>query len=89
MADADDFDRILGQSGLISLALNGTSRPVGIDRLPSGLITVSPGGAAMGYYRVVPATDLSAGVIWSSADFRVSPAFFVFPSIEEAGPRSP
>ena len=53
MLDADDFDRILGRSGLISLSLNGTSGPVGIDRLSSGLITVSPGGAAAGHYRVV------------------------------------
>jgi WD40 repeat protein len=53
MRDADDFDRILCRSRLISLALNGTSRPVGIDRLSSGLITVSPGGAATGHYHVI------------------------------------
>ena len=53
LRDADDFDRILGRSGLISLALNGTSRPVGIDRLSSGLITLSPGGAVTGHYHLV------------------------------------
>jgi WD40 repeat protein len=51
--DAHDLDQILGRSGLINLALNGTSRPIGIDRLPSGLITVSPGGVAAGHYHLV------------------------------------
>jgi WD40 repeat protein len=53
MRDAGDLDRLLGRSGLVNLALNGTSRPVGIDRLSSGLITVSPGGAAGGHYHIV------------------------------------
>ena len=53
LRDADDLDRILGRNGLINLALNGTSRPVGIDHLSSGLVTVSPGGAATGHYHLV------------------------------------
>ncbi|MGH3248919.1 MAG: trypsin-like peptidase domain-containing protein [Trebonia sp.] len=53
LRDADDLDQILGRSGLISLALNGTSRHVGINRLSSGLITVSPGGAATGHYQLI------------------------------------
>ena len=55
LRDADDFDRILGRSGLISLALSGTSRDGGITRLSSGLVTVSSGGAATGHYRLVTA----------------------------------
>ncbi|MGD0068495.1 MAG: serine protease, partial [Streptosporangiaceae bacterium] len=55
LRDADDFDRILGRSGLIGLALNGTSRPAGIDRLSSGLITLSPGGVVTGHYHLVTA----------------------------------
>jgi WD40 repeat protein len=53
LRDGDNLDQILGQRGLISLALNGTSRPSGIDRLSSGLIAVSPGGAATGHYHLV------------------------------------
>jgi WD40 repeat protein len=53
LRDAEDLDRILGRTGLVNLALNGTSRPVGIDRLSSGLITVSPGGAAIGHYHLL------------------------------------
>ncbi len=53
LRDADDLDQILGRSGLISLVLNGTSQPAGVDRLPSGLISISSGGVTAGHYRLV------------------------------------
>jgi WD40 repeat protein len=53
LRDADDFDQILGRNGLVNLSLNGASRRVGVDRLSSGLITISPGGAAAGHYHLI------------------------------------
>ena len=47
LRDADDLDRILGQPGLVNLLLHGHTHDGRVHRLPSGLIAVSTGSAAV------------------------------------------
>ena len=54
-AEASDLNRLLGRSGLLRLVLNGSGRPLGLDRLSSGLVTITPGEAVTGHYHLVTA----------------------------------
>lgn len=47
LRDADDLDRILGETGLLNLLLHGHTHDGRLQRLPSGLVALSTGSAAV------------------------------------------
>jgi 3',5'-cyclic AMP phosphodiesterase CpdA len=47
LRDADDLDRILGRPGLVNLLLHGHTHDGRLRRLPSGLVALSTGSAAV------------------------------------------
>ena len=47
LRDVEDLDRMLGQTGLVNLLLHGHTHDGRIHRLPSGLIVLSTGSAAV------------------------------------------
>ena len=47
LRDADDLDRLLGQPGLVNLLLHGHTHDGQLHRLPSGLVALSTGSAAV------------------------------------------
>ncbi|MBE1488937.1 eIF2A-related protein [Plantactinospora soyae] len=47
LRDADDLDRILGEPGLVNLLLHGHTHDGRLHRLPSGLVALSTGSAAV------------------------------------------
>ncbi len=47
LRDADDLDRILGEPGLVNLVLHGHTHDGRLQRLPSGLVALSTGSAAV------------------------------------------